>query len=571
MLLFREVYGWLKYLIAKDPICRSHGIAVEEIFSTFAPFSDTNDGVRTLVIHRVQDGMTPRIEYRAVGLHPQIFWYPAGASDGELLAITNQFGFSGDYKSWDCSDTCDWLLKTAQAKLGMSLDAPQPVSITLTAAAVLPMPTMIRILDAANRAVEKKTRLSQDGVNTFIKKEHAGLTVDALRDSLIHYLSHTPTKNENPSDTTLAWEDTKVMGKPVRGVKNLIACGVIEGALFKRFIKNNDLEGKFTPANMAELDKISSEQKKNESTVSAHFERILGSYAKGKNWSRPLVDIVSMGQEAIAQFKVGKIPYQYLQQLSLADPYETVLPWSFIRRSVLSYSKKIQADAGIEGLPALVVSWLKDSHLLLLLYKGEKEQEEALSKAIEAQVQYYVKQTIGNDYWMRSLLGQVSNASEGKLNLQVEFDLWLLDALSPAVDRLKVPLSPHAFSADKKDQDTYDKIYRAWMTGVQGYLKTYKGDSGPRLTDSFSKFFSQLIAAWKTEELKNYKAKIPSATKILESVGKGTPEDLLGILCEDFEHEVGSQIPSEVRDSLLRSPYFYAIMHEVKIQGLRLD
>ena len=73
---------------------------------------------------------------------------------------------------------------------------------------------------------------------------------------------------------------------------------------------------------------------------------------------------------------------------------------------------------------------------------------------------------------------------------------------------------------------------------------------------------------WKTDDLKDYKTKIPSASKILNAVEKGNLEDLLGVLCEDFEHEVGSEMPPEVKTKLLASPYFNAISREVKLQGM---
>ena len=174
MLLFREIYGWLRFLIAKDPMCNSQGIVVEEIYSTFAPFADSNDGVRTLVIHRIQDGMTPRIEYRAIGLHPQIYWYPAGASEGSLLSVSNQFGFPGDYKSWDCSDLCQYLLALTQDKLcgpeeDKAEDEGKEVTVKVTAKKTIDYPVVKRILDAVERASQKGTRLTGDMVNKWLK------------------------------------------------------------------------------------------------------------------------------------------------------------------------------------------------------------------------------------------------------------------------------------------------------------------------------------------------------------------------------------------------------------------
>jgi hypothetical protein len=279
---------------------------------------------------------------------------------------------------------------------------------------------------------------------------------------------------------------------------------------------------------------------------------------------------VRFGLSAIAHFKEGAIPFQYLQQLELCDPYETVLPWSFIRRNVLSYAQgKAQASDDTSLVDSILV-WLKDSHLLLLLYKGDATQEDALSKALDAQLTHHVSLTLSNDAWIKSLLSALStdNVTELKRSLQVEFDLWLLDALSPAVQQWKLPLSPHAFSIEQKDQDSYCKMYKAWEKIVKEYLKSYREESGQRLIDAISQFYAQLVNMWKTEELKEYKTKIPSASKILSAVEKGDLEGLLDLLCEDFENEVGSKMPIEIKTKLLTSPYFNAIRREVKLQGM---
>jgi len=163
------------------------------------------------------------------------------------------------------------------------------------------------------------------------------------------------------------------------------------------------------------------------------------------------------------------------------------------------------------------------------------------------------------------------NNQDMKKGLQVEFDLWLLDGLSPTIQQWKLPLSPHSFSIEQKDQTAYNKMYKIWESMVQDYLKRYRSESGKRLTDAIAQFYNQVMSTWKTEHLKDYKAKIPSASKILDMVEKGDLDGLLSVLCDDLENEVGNKIPEEIRVKLLSSPYFNAIGREVRLQGLMLD
>lgn len=562
MLLFREIYGWLRYLVAKDPLCNSQGIVVEEIYSTFAPFADANDGVRTLVIHKVQDGMTPRIEYRAIGLHPQIYWYPAGASEGSLVAVSNQFGFAGDFKSWDCSDTCQWLLALAQDKFcaGAEDGEDKAVKITVapvTAEKIIDYPVVRRIIDAVIRAAKSGNALTSETINKWLKKNE-GATLWDFALSVMHWFDK----------GKLKWKDVDYLEDEYAPGKD-----IIDWSWLKRQLNTPDRLGKLSPPITDRV--VGSMPLMPVANVQTRFDNMLRNFTTGKSITPTLAtDTVRLGLSAIAHFKAGAIPYQYLQQLELCDPKEQVLPWSFIRRNILSYAtNKVQADADSGSIVDLILTWLKDSHLLLLLYKGDQKQEEALTKALAAQLTNHISQTLDNDLWMKALLASMpsDNTADMKKALQVDFDLWLLDALSPTVKQWKLPLSPHAFSIEQKNQNTYNKMYKAWEKTVIGYLKKYRSESGKRLTDAISQFYEQAVSMWKSDELKEYKAKIPSAAKILNAVEKGNQEDLLGVLCEDFEHEVGSEMPSEVKTKLLSSPYFNAIGREVKLQGLMLD
>ena len=564
MLLFREIYGWLRYLIAKDPLCDSQGIVVEEIYSTFAPFSDSNDGIRTLVIHKIQDGMTPRIEYRAIGLHPQIYWYPEGSSEGSLLNVSNQFGFPGDFKSWDCSNICQYLLMLAKDKLaGKPNDDKVTVTVTgftktikdeagKSSYKLVDEAVSQRILESIERSVDTGKITPLEQINGWLKKNVSTDFMDFVR-SVIYWLG----KGKHWA----SWLHLKA----------IVDAGYLDQSLLLNFL--GPVAGKLPPE-IASLVKEAMESSKTSSKkIISKFDEILKRFSQGEQITADLItDKIEYGISAINHFKSGSIPFQYLQKLEICDPYELVLPWSFIRRNVLSYRAFAQGSklASTDTLTTLILSWLKDSHLLLLLYKGDPKQEDALSRALTAQIDHHISQTLGNDAWMKSLLGSLSsdNVTEMKKSLQIEFDLWLLDALSPTVKQWKLPLSPHSFSIEQKDQNTYNKMYLAWEKSVKEYLKIYRKESGQRLTDAISKFYGQIVSAWKTEELKNYKTKIPSASKILNAVEKGNLNDLLNVLCEDFENEIGDKIPEDIKTKLMSSPYFNAINREIRIQGM---
>jgi hypothetical protein len=557
MLLFREIYGWLRYLVAKDPMCNAQGIVVEEICSTFAPLGDTNDGVRTLAIHRVQDGMTPRLEFRAIGLHPQVYWYDADASDGTLVSVTNQFGFIGDYKSWDCSDTCNGLLNLIREKFCSNNDKDDAVTAadlpTGTNFTLIELPIVERVLKSVMDASQKPKGgdpLTSSKVNKWLKDNVQGADLHDFAMSVIHWFDK----------GKVIWKQIDYLEDEYHPGRDIIPWDWIK----RQFKLERDRLGKLPP-NIVDRVLAETESSMCAARVKKHFDTIVREFAKGRKLPSILCDQVNFGRAAIAQFKAGAIPFQYLQQLEICDPHESILPWSFIKRSVLSYtSKKVQAAVDGESLVEAILKWLKDSHLLLLLYKGDPAQEDALAKALKAQLEHHIGQTLKNELWMKAILNALSSdtVTEMKRSLQVEFDLWLLDALSPAVNQYKLPLSPHSFSIEKKDQEMYNKMYNIWESIVKDYLKSYREESGKRLTDAIANFYAQLTSLWKGDELKEYKAKIPSASKILNAVEEGK------VLCEDLEHEVGNGIPDDIRTRLLSSPYFNAISREVKLQGM---
>jgi hypothetical protein len=111
-------------------------------------------------------------------------------------------------------------------------------------------------------------------------------------------------------------------------------------------------------------------------------------------------------------------------------------------------------------------------------------------------------------------------------------------------------------------------MYKIWESMIKDYLKSYRGESGARLTDAIAKFYDLVISLWKTDTLKDYKAKTPSASKILDAVEKNNTPGLLSVLCDDFEQEIGSAMPDDIKERLMASPYFNAITREVRLQGM---
>lgn len=575
MLLFREVRGWLQYLISKDPTCQSNGVVVEEIYSTFAPFSDTNDGVRTLVVHKIQSGMTPRLEMRFIGLRPQIFWYAPNASEGSLLQVTNQPGFPGDYKSWDCSDVCQWLLLTAHSKLcaselpaahdcGCGCGCKISVSPIITASSnvvvgkkILDLEVVKKITDAIQRSVKKGNSLQRKSVNNWLKEtEDADIFDFAL--SLLHWFDK----------GKISWKDIDVTEDEYSPGRD-----IIDWSWLKRNLNTKERLAKLpTPI----VDRIKSENSVIPvEATKRRLDTLLRDFIDGSS-SLVAVDTVRLGMSVVAHFKSGEISLPYLHHLEIADPQEKVLPWSYIRRNILSYNKRVLAETMPQDLDDLgdkILAWLKDSQLLLPLYESSVQQQEALEKAILAQVQHFIKNTLGSSAWLKavliSLLG-IKDDTELRRSLQVEFDMWLLDSLAPAVDRWKLPLSPYAFSVEKKEQKLYDEMFSIWTSSVQSFLKKYKTESQEKLVAALSSFFSEVIDSWSSETLKDYDVKTPSASKILNAIETGTPDDLLNLLVEDFENELGVKMPDTIRVKLLGSPYFSAIQREVGLQGLRL-
>lgn len=575
MLLFREVYAWLRYLIAKDPICVSQGIIAEEIYSPYAPFSDVTDGVRTLVVHRIQDGLTPRIEMRFISLRPQIYLVKDAEARGELLTTTNTFGFPGEYKNWDTSDTCNYFLALIYKHLcecpmpekeNTGFDAPinptNSASNPVTAAKELTLPTVHRIVDAVKRAIKTGKKITSEMINDFLRKSDEGDFAD-FGFSILKWFDK----------GKILWKDIEVLQDEIDMVSNAgKGKHIFEWSWLKRNLNTPERLDKL-PIPIAEQVQASTSIMA-ETIVQKRFEDIIKRYLQGKSLSASTPNI-RFGISALTHFKNGTIALPFLQQLEICDPSEKILPWSYIRRSVLSYNNKVTAeDENYPSLDSLVIQWLKDSHLLLPLYKGDAEQQDALAKTIAIQIKSHIEQTLENKSWLKALLSALIGVKEGidlKRALQVDFDLWLLDALAPAVDRWKIPLSPHAFAIEKKDQSHYDLMFNAWVSKLRVFLQDYRSESSKILSEALENFFGQVIGLWNSDALKNYVPKIPSVSKILDAVCKGDRESLLQILIEDFESEVGVPMDAGIKDQLLHSIFFNSICREVGLQALRLD
>jgi hypothetical protein len=114
MVLFREVYAWMRHLLKNDPEALASGLMVQEITPMSASHFDTNDGARTLAVYKLDQGMTCRYEVRFAGIRPHIVWVEG--DDEILVDMVGQTGFPGDWYSFDVSDVCEYLLQIAKKK-----------------------------------------------------------------------------------------------------------------------------------------------------------------------------------------------------------------------------------------------------------------------------------------------------------------------------------------------------------------------------------------------------------------------------------------------------------------------
>ena len=574
MLLAREVYGWLRHLLNTDPLTKANQIVVEETPSTFVPQGDTTDGSRTLAIHKISEGLTPRIEVRFTGIRPQVYWYSKDEPHGTLIGLSNQFGsIPGDWKAWDCSDFCNWLLLSAKVRLCGSSEAMEALvsaAVKVTAEPKMNINDVLMVLEAVKAAHLKGGKtLTAATLDNFLKKRKLGDIVSFAHSVLEYFVLQREGKTPAGNRRKVAWADIDMLETEITKE----GFDIIPFNVIKRSLESNKEEvRRLLPSGIFEALLSGKKTAPQTSASTARYlSEILASSIRGLPLPlNPLKDKVYFGKATIAALRQGKAPMQYLEEFEVSDPDEQILPWSMIRRSVFAYSYDTLASA--QDLSNLVLEWLESSDLLLPLYHRNEGQEEALKGALAIQLQNYLDKTLGSEPWLRAMMDGLVGISESQdllRALQSEFDLWLFDALSPAVERWRLPLSPYSFSTEKKDQKLYDSIYGSWLRYLLEFQQKSKESLSGRLKDTFDLFYSSIGEQWNAEVFQDYKPKIPAINKILTSVQDGDVEGLFQLLVEDLESESGTPCPPSLKDIMLVNPFFLNILRELRLQSVQ--
>jgi hypothetical protein len=543
MLLFREVCAWLRYSLARDPQCAICKIVAEEVPSTLLPYNDSTDGVRTLAIYRADVGLTPRIELRFTGAHPQIKWIASADQepDGEYLQITNPMGFPGDGASWDVSDTVEVLMELAREKFCQS-----QMQITVVKAAAVEPGTkntmdpqvVLRIVENASRDIRNGKHITEKMVTDTLKKEGGDITKFAW------------TVLDQFAKNKIKWDD----------VKRLAEKEILPPPWLKRNLDDDKYRGKYPPDG---LDEISA------ATIKLHVDSIVEACTDGQSLREirnPLLSPVRFGHTILSAFNRGTLPINYLEVLERCDPRETLAPWSWISRNVIAHEMSTTS----EDLPTVILSWLEESNLLMPLYRGRDVERNGLKLAVAAHINNHIKNTLSNKLWTKAVVAGLSgNDLDRRRALQCEFDMWLIDALSPSVAPHKIPLSAYAFSSERKDQKSYADMLSAFNKCLAEWSKSYRQESLANLTNSLKNFYTEVVAEWDRPALQDYKPRVPSVGKIVEAAKDGNRDELLNLLVADLEAEVGSSVPIEVRAKLETSPFFNSVFTEVRVQSVK--
>lgn len=569
MVLFREVYGWMRHLLKNDPEALASGIVIQEVTPLSSSHFDTNDGARTLGIYKRDAGLACRLEVRFAGIRPHIVWVNENNQE-TLIDQVAQTGFPGDWYSYDCSDVCDYLLalakdKFCKPKVLVILD---PQEVKASSFKLMDQSLVLRVLDSLK--LNKNRKVSRGALNKWLKDQDAKLTKggDAFdfAHSVIHYFKKEITCKGANGSRKIDWDDIDILedkfdpGHPI-----------VEWSALKRWLAEPDVRGKLPPNILERVLSSSDQDAISQNKAKGRMDGWLSDYVQGRELHAAQEATVALGQGVIAGFKSGVIPLNYLTQAELADPYEKLMPWSLIRRSVIRY--KAQADSCSDSLLGLIFDWLESSELLLPLYQADEAGKDALKKALEAQVNHHMDMTVRNPAWANKVLdGYVGVMPQADLvrAVQIDFDLWLFNALSPAVGEKDIPLSPYAFSAERRDQALYDTMVGCWMKCLKEHQVSQQTNFIEWLTAQLESFYAHVKNLWGKEGVENYTPHMPSVARILEAVKTGDKAELLCLLVEDMEAEAGSGLPDNIRQELLMNPFFNSIYDAVRVQSVQL-
>jgi hypothetical protein len=314
--------------------------------------------------------------------------------------------------------------------------------------------------------------------------------------SVIHYFKkEIPCKGPNGT-RKLDWDDVDLLedkfdpGHPI-----------VEWSALKRWLAEPDVRGKLPPNILERVISSTNADNGSQERARQRMDGWLSDYVQGKELEPTSEGTVALGQAIIAALKTGTIPLTYLSQIELADSYERIMPWSLVRRAVIAY--RIEAEVQSDDMVALVLQWLESSDLLLPLYKENEEGRDALKRALEAQITHHMDLTLRNPAWIGKVLdGYVGLMPQADLirAVQVDFDLWLFNALSPAVGEKDLPLSPYSFSAERRDQALYEKMIGAWLKFLKEQQVAQQANFIEWLTVQLESFYAHVKALWGKEE-----------------------------------------------------------------------
>lgn len=553
-MLVREVFAWLRFSLNRDPVCCGQKIVVEEVPSVFTNVMDTNDGPRTLSVYSTQAGWSPRIEIRFAAAGPQVWFID---SDEKQLYMGSPWSskFPGDFRMWNRAEFVAWLVDLAKAKLCKDVHA--LITITApektTAAAKLNLDVVERIINTVRNKIKENKKTDNEKFNSWLKKNYQADLKD-FADSALYYLKTSKIK----------WEDIDILEDTYPPGKDIIPWSYLK----RQILNDEKLMDKFPPN---WIDRVHDDKK----VTSSYLEGVVKNIVEARKGGNAVTAAVAeefdlpceIGMRCEEALASGKLPLPYLDLLEKCDIKEEIAPWSYIRRSVLAYECSDKSD-----LPATLVQWLEESNLYPALYQveGSKTLEDLVKKRLAS----YSEMTIRNANWVTAVLDSVVGKPEqdkGKI-LQTEFDMWLVQALSPSVSGSKIPFSPYAYNIGKKEQDLFKDVYGAWVGELKDTVKSRKEASIRILGESLYHFYEQLSEKWENSCLRDvhYKPKIPSFKDITILAQAGDKEKLLATLVQDAECEVGAKMPAELTIEMLKCPYFNSLYKEIRFQSVHL-
>jgi len=561
-MILREVFAWLRYCLQHDALCVSNGILVEEIPSTQLGLSDTQDGPRTLGIYCIGKGYTPRIEIRFLGERPQV-WFVSKNDRSEYLSTPTSSKFPGDFRFWTRTEFVQYLIDLAKAKLCSDIHSlitiiPSNESNAATKVEANPkvdFETVMRVINAVKRSQQKPdSKIDSKSVTDFLRNRAGIKSSDPLMDfahSVIYFFDK----------KKLKWEDIDLLEDEDGKGKDIIPWNFFKAQLSD-------------PKRMEHLPTPIIDRLEAQASLEPLIRKAVEARNAGDDVSEavnPLIDRVVLAQDFETAFKSGKLNISYLDLLQKVDRREKIAPWSWIRRSVLAFEFPTPVQASVEEA---VLGWLEATNLYQALYAPVAEsapEEQTLKEIVRKRLSAYVKDTVGNPLWVQKAFDEVVGQQDldRKTALQCEFDMWMLQALSPAMSGTKLPLSPHAFAMAKSEEKLYEACFAAWLGEAKLAKERRREVSLQAIGVALSSFYKEL-SSWQPDSLADYLPRTPSFREIKSAALQSDKDHLLNLLLADVEDELGVTVPAEVRAQLRNGPYIKQLLMEMRFQSIEL-